>query len=48
VGPRLEMVSSYRSVGASMVFPSVPESSSYLPGILFGSLAFLALRWTMP
>jgi hypothetical protein len=31
---RLEMVGSYRSVGASMAFPSVPESSSYLPGIL--------------
>jgi hypothetical protein len=31
-----------------MAFPSVPESSSYLPGVLFGSRAFLALRWTMP
>jgi hypothetical protein len=27
---------------------SVPESSSYLPGVLFGSRTFLALRWTMP
>jgi hypothetical protein len=42
------MVGSQRLVGASMVFPSVPESSSYLPGVLFGSWAFLALRWLMP
>jgi hypothetical protein len=42
------MVGSYRSVGASMVFPSVPESSSYLLGLLFGFQAFLVLRWTMP
>jgi hypothetical protein len=31
-----------------MVFPSVPESSSYLPSVLFSFRAFLALRWTMP
>jgi hypothetical protein len=31
-----------------MVFPSVPESSSYLPGVLFSSWAFLVLRWMMP
>jgi hypothetical protein len=31
-----------------MMFPSVPESSSYLLGVLFISQAFLALRWTMP
>jgi hypothetical protein len=30
-----------------MVFPSVLESS-YLLGFLFGSRAFLVLRWTMP
>jgi hypothetical protein len=30
-----------------MAFPSVPESSSYLLGVLFGSRAFLALRWMM-
>jgi hypothetical protein len=47
-GPILEMVSSYRSVGASMTFPSVPECSSYLPGVLFGSQTFLALRWMIP
>jgi hypothetical protein len=48
VGPILEMVGSQRSVGAFMAFPLVPESSSYLPGILFGSREFLALRWSMP
>jgi hypothetical protein len=47
VGPRREMVCSLRSVGASMAFPSVLESSSYLSGVLFGSQAFLTLRWTM-
>jgi hypothetical protein len=31
-----------------MAFPSVPESSSYLPNVLFISRAFLALRWMMP
>jgi hypothetical protein len=29
------------------VFPSVSESSSYLPGVLFSSQAFLVLWWTM-
>jgi hypothetical protein len=47
-GPRLEMVGSRRSVGAFMAFPSVPGSSSYLPGALFGSRAFLVLRWSTP
>jgi hypothetical protein len=31
-----------------MAFPLVPESSSYLLGVLFGSWAFLELRCTMP
>jgi hypothetical protein len=31
-----------------MAFPSVLESCSYLPGVLFSSRAFLVLRWTMP
>jgi hypothetical protein len=31
-----------------MVSPSVPESSSYHPGVIFGSRAFLVLRWMMP
>jgi hypothetical protein len=48
VGPRLEMVNSQRLVGASMAFPSVLESSSYLFDVLFGSRAFLAQRWLMP
>jgi hypothetical protein len=30
-----------------MAFLSVTKSSSYLPGVLFGSQTFLALRWTM-
>jgi hypothetical protein len=30
-----------------MAFPSVPESSSCLLDVLFGSWAFLALRWMM-
>jgi hypothetical protein len=42
------MVGSYWLIGPSMASPSVPESSSYLPGVPFGSRAFLALRWTMP
>jgi hypothetical protein len=29
------------------VFGSVPESSPILLGVLFGSRAFLAMRWTM-
>jgi hypothetical protein len=31
-----------------MVFSTVPESSSCHPVVLFGSRAFLALRWMMP
>jgi hypothetical protein len=31
-----------------MVFLLVPESSSFLQCIVFGSRAFLALRWTTP
>jgi hypothetical protein len=31
-----------------MAFPSVPESSSYLQGVLFGSWVLLALRWMLP
>jgi hypothetical protein len=31
-----------------MVFGSVLESSSCLPGILFGSRASLAMRWMVP
>jgi hypothetical protein len=30
-----------------MAFLSIRESSSYLPSVLFGSRAFLALRWMM-
>jgi hypothetical protein len=31
-----------------MAFPSIPEFSSRLSGVLFGSRAFLALRWMVP
>jgi hypothetical protein len=31
-----------------MVFSLVPESSSGSLGVLFGSHAFLAMRWTTP
>jgi hypothetical protein len=30
-----------------MAFPSVPKSSSYLLDVVFGSQAFLTLRWMM-
>jgi hypothetical protein len=48
MGRRLEIVGLKRSVGASMAFPSVSKSSSYLSVVIFGSRAFLALRWMMP
>jgi hypothetical protein len=40
-GPRLR-----RSVRSG--WTELPWRSSWLPGVLFGSRAFLALRWTMP
>jgi hypothetical protein len=48
MGPKLEIVGSDKSARGSMAFPSDPESSSYLLGVLSGSRAILTLRWMMP
>jgi hypothetical protein len=47
-GPDLRWLICKGRLDVFTVFSPVPESSSCLPGVLFGSQAFLAMRWTMP